>query len=76
LTPDLRPEGPPEELSDRNFGYIGEISWVSEREIVFGGDTEFVPHGSFRRKHPGAAELGGATFGRSRGFSLEAPVDL
>jgi Tol biopolymer transport system component len=39
LTPDLRPEGPPEKLTDRNYTCIGEISWPSEGEIVFSGDS-------------------------------------
>jgi Tol biopolymer transport system component len=40
LTPDLRPEGSPEKLADRRYNYIGEISWVDDRAIIFGGDIQ------------------------------------
>jgi serine/threonine protein kinase len=35
LTPDLRPEGPPRKLTDQTYGYIGDLDWAGDREVVF-----------------------------------------
>jgi eukaryotic-like serine/threonine-protein kinase len=45
LTPDLRPEGPAQKLTDQNYVSIMGIAWAGNREIVFG---PWPPGGLFR----------------------------
>jgi Tol biopolymer transport system component len=39
LTPDLRPEGPAQKLTDQTYPGISGITWAGERQIVFGVDA-------------------------------------
>jgi Tol biopolymer transport system component/DNA-binding winged helix-turn-helix (wHTH) protein len=52
LTPDLRPEGPPQKLADQKYLQLLGIAWVGEREIVSSYEA---PGGLFRMPVSGGA---------------------
>ena len=45
LTPDLRPEGPPQKVTEQTYIMLADMDWVGQREIVF-SDGGFAEYGS------------------------------
>ncbi len=69
LTRDLRPDGPPRELTDQPRSFIAGMTWAGEREIVFSADGLFrmpVSGGKSPRRLSWAEDAGWPAISRSQ----------